>query len=189
MRDTHLATYLKDHLAGATAGLELIDHITRLHADEPTGPFASQLRAEIADDLSALKDLMARLHVTPSPARTATSWASAKFAELKVHLDDLHDGGLRRFELWEAMSLGIEGKRLLWRRWPRRWRAAPSSTAWTSGRSSGRPSRSAGRSRPGGLRPPGRRSAPGIRPPGHDRRHETRAASPANPGGAPVDGR
>ena len=68
----------------------------------------------IAADRKDLNSLMARLKITQSAPRKAAAWLSEKFAEIKVRLDDLHEGSLRRLELWEALSVGIEGKRLLW---------------------------------------------------------------------------
>lgn len=115
MGGDYLATYLRDHLAGAGAGLELVDHIARLHAGDPIERFAADLRAEIAADRAELEELMGRLGVDRSRTKEAGAWISAQLSELKVHLEDLRDGTFRRFELWEARSIGIEGKRLLWR--------------------------------------------------------------------------
>jgi hypothetical protein len=68
----------------------------------------------IAADRKDLNSLMARLKITQSTPRKAAAWLSEKFAEIKVRLDDLHEGSLRRLELWEVLSAGIEEKRLLW---------------------------------------------------------------------------
>ncbi len=114
MNDRNLATYLNDHLAGSVAGMELIDHIVKLYAGQPGERVAIHLRDAIAADRKDLDSLMARLEITQSAPRKAAAWVSEKFAELKVRVDDLHEGSLRRLELWEALSLGIEGKRLLW---------------------------------------------------------------------------
>jgi hypothetical protein len=109
------ATYLNDHLAGSVAGLELIDHIVKLHAGQPGEHLATHLRQAIATDRKELKSLTVRLRITQSASRKAVAWASEKLAEVKMWVEDLHDARLRRLELWEALSVGIEGKRLLWR--------------------------------------------------------------------------
>jgi hypothetical protein len=115
MSKAYLATYLNDHLAGSEAGLELIDHIVKLHAGQPGERISTHLRDAIAADRKDLESLMARLKITQRTPRKAVAWVSEKLAEVKMRVEDLHDGPLRRLELWEALSLGIEGKRLLWR--------------------------------------------------------------------------
>jgi hypothetical protein len=80
-----------------------------LHAGEPEGRLAAELRGVIAADRKELEDLMARLRITQRRPKRALAWVSEKFAELKMRLEDLHEGYLRRMELWEALSLGIEG--------------------------------------------------------------------------------
>jgi hypothetical protein len=113
MNDRNLATYLNDHLAGSIAGMELVDHIVKLYG-QPGERVAIHVRDAIAADRKDLDSLMERLKITQSAPRKAAAWLSEKFAEIKVKLDDLQEGSLRRLELWEALSLGIEGKRLLW---------------------------------------------------------------------------
>lgn len=115
MADKHIATYLNDHLAGATAALELLEHLEKEHAGTDVGQFAAELRADVAEDRQELEALMARLRITESRTRKATGWLAEKAAQLKLRLDDLTDGALRLHETLEALSLGIEGKRSLWR--------------------------------------------------------------------------
>lgn len=115
MADKPIATYLNDHLSGAAAALELLEHLEERHAGTDLGRVAAELRAEIAADRDELSGLMERLGVSQSRTRKAAAWLGEKAAQLKLHLDDLGDGALRLQESLEALSLGIEGKRLLWR--------------------------------------------------------------------------
>jgi len=115
MSQEHIATYLNDHLAGSLVALELLEHLEKVHADTDIARFAAKLRADIAEDRLELEALMARLKVTESRTRKATAWLSEKVTELKLKLDDPGDGLLRLLEAFEALSLGIEGKRGLWR--------------------------------------------------------------------------
>jgi hypothetical protein len=114
MSDGHLATYLNDHLAGSEVALELLEHLQRLVPGAPAGQFAAALQAEIAADRQELEALMARLQIAQSRTRKVAAWISEKFTELKLLLDDRKGGALRLLEIWDALSLGIEGKRLLW---------------------------------------------------------------------------
>jgi hypothetical protein len=113
MAEHYLETYLNHHLAGSEIALELLDLVHQPH--DPAVGFASELRAEIAADRRELEALMARLQVAVSRSRKAAAWFSEKIMELKLRLDDRQGGDLRQLEIWEDLSLGIEGKRLLWR--------------------------------------------------------------------------
>lgn len=115
MTDDHLATYLKDHMAGSMAAIDLLRHLEAAHDETPTGSFASGLRAEIEADRQELQSLMERLDVDESRLRKASAWLGGKFAELKLRLEDRSAGELQLLESLEVLSLGIEGKRGLWR--------------------------------------------------------------------------
>jgi hypothetical protein len=115
MAEQHLATYLNDHLAGAEVALELLEHLERGHAGTPVARFAAELRAEIASDRRELEALMGRLHIAVSRPSQAAAWLTEKMTELKLRLDDPAGGALRLLEAFEGLSIGIEGKRLLWR--------------------------------------------------------------------------
>jgi hypothetical protein len=114
MSEAHLAVYLHDHRAGAVAAVELLTHLERVHAGTPIAPFAAALRTEIEADVRELEGLMSLAGISPSVARNAAAWITAKFAELKVRIDDPTDGALRLLESLDTLALGIDGKRALW---------------------------------------------------------------------------
>jgi hypothetical protein len=111
----HLSTYLNDHRSGSSLALELLEHLERAYEGTPLARFAVELRTEIEDDRKELETVMARSNVAESRPRKAAAWLSEKFAELKLRLDDPSAGPLRLLEILDALSLGVEGKRLLWR--------------------------------------------------------------------------
>jgi hypothetical protein len=115
MSDQHIAVYLNDHLAGSVVALELLEHLEKAHAGTDLERFLAGLRADITADRQELEALMGRLHVTTSSPRKAMAWLAEKFTELKLRLDDAAGGTLRLFESLEAVALGIDGKRALWR--------------------------------------------------------------------------
>lgn len=115
MADKCIATYLNDHLAGSEAALQLLKHVERAHAGNPAARFAAELRSDITEDRRELEALMARLQVAVSGPRKLAAWLTEKMTELKLRLDDPGDGVLRLLEIFEAVSIGVEGKRLLWR--------------------------------------------------------------------------
>ena len=115
MSDEHIATYLNDHLAGATAAVELLEHLKAAHAESGVGQAAAELLVDIEADRQELRELMGRLEVDESRARKASAWLTGKVTELKLRLDDRAGGDLHLFEALEVLSLGIEGKHGLWR--------------------------------------------------------------------------
>ena len=110
----HLLTYLHDHLAGALAAVEIIDHIEVSHGDTAAGDVIRKLRTEILDDRNVLMGLIERLGDTAQSPRRIFGWLAEKSVELKLKLDDPSGGALRLFESAELLSLGIEGKISLW---------------------------------------------------------------------------
>ena len=128
MDNTHLATYVNDHLAGATAGVELIEHLEKTHAGTDLGRFFGELRAEVEADRQTLESVRERLHIGESRLRKLTGWIAERMAELKLWVDDPSGGSLRLFEALEGLSLGIEGKRSLWLALAAAAEAAPALT-------------------------------------------------------------
>lgn len=115
MAREQVATYLNDHLAGSSAGLELLEHLESAHAGTQLEGFFAQLRNEVMADRKELESLMSRLGIAQSHARKATAWIAEKMTEVKLWFDDPANGALRLMEGLEALSLGIEGKRSLWK--------------------------------------------------------------------------
>ena len=111
----HLATYLNDHLAGAVAGLAILDYILEKSRGTPEEPILTSLQVDIEEDKEALEALIEKLDISESAFRKASAWVGEKMAELKLRFDDPSAGPFLIFESLEALSLGIEGKRSLWR--------------------------------------------------------------------------
>ena len=108
----NLATYLHDHLAGATAGLELVEALRDQHEGEALGRFAAQLAGEIEFDRRTLEALAERVDPGGNPLKEAGAWLAEKVSRLK--LGRAAAGELGTFEALEALTLGILGKRALW---------------------------------------------------------------------------
>jgi hypothetical protein len=115
MANDNLATYLNDHLAGSVMALELMEHLASAHAGTPLERLLTKLRVDIEADRQELQGLMDRLEIAESSSRKATAWLAEKAAQAKLMVDDQGGGTLRLLEGMEALSLGIEGKRSLWR--------------------------------------------------------------------------
>jgi hypothetical protein len=108
-----LATYLNDHLAGSRFAISMLEQMRDAHNGEPLASFADEILAEIGEDRAVLESLAKKVGGGDNTLREATAWLAQKASRLKLRLGD--GGQLGTFESLEALSLGILGKRALWR--------------------------------------------------------------------------
>jgi hypothetical protein len=110
-----LGIYLNDHLAGATAGSELAHRMAGSHRGREEAALLSRLAAEIAQDRSALLDIMASLGVTVQMYKVGAAWLGEKAGRLKFNGRLLARSPLSDLEELELLRLGVEGKAAGWR--------------------------------------------------------------------------
>jgi hypothetical protein len=111
----HLKTYMKDHHAGSVAALQLLDHLVSANIAKPHQTFFIALRREVSEDQSALEKMLCDLHGSEGLMRNAVAFVGEKLSRVKLLLEDPSGSRLAYFEKLEALALGIEGKRALWR--------------------------------------------------------------------------
>jgi hypothetical protein len=115
MLDTDLlGTYLNDHLAGSTVGLELAHRARSSNEGTALGRFLQELEAEIEADRAALEAVMDRLGVGRDRLKVAAGWMAEKVGRLKPNNRLFGYSPLSRLIELEALALGVEGKRSLW---------------------------------------------------------------------------
>ncbi|MGP4002237.1 hypothetical protein [Streptomyces sp. 8N706] len=110
-----LGIYLNDHLAGATAGVELSRRIARENRRSARGPDLDRLADEIAEDRQTLLDIMGGLGVPARRYKIYGAWAGEKIGRFKPNGRVRQRSGLSTVVELEAMQLGVRGKWLLWR--------------------------------------------------------------------------
>jgi hypothetical protein len=108
-----LATYVRDHLAGAVVAINLLEALRDRHAGEPLGDFAAGLLVEVEVDRAALQGLADQVGAGSSALKAGTGWLGEKLSRLKLRRRAA--GGLGTFETLETLALGILGKLALWR--------------------------------------------------------------------------
>jgi len=108
-----LAVYANDHLAGATAALELLGRLASA-PDAPASDVFARLYEDVLEDRRQLEALLARIGERASGVKQAAGWLAEKLARLKLGAG-AGDDALERFEALEILALGILGKRSLWR--------------------------------------------------------------------------
>ncbi len=110
-----LGIYLNDHLAGATAGVELARRVAGTRLGLPGESVLPQLATEIAADRDALLDMMTALQVPVRGYKVRAGWIAEKAGRLKLNGYLLGRSPLSNLEELEMMRLGVEGKAAGWR--------------------------------------------------------------------------
>jgi hypothetical protein len=101
----YLATYLNDHLAGATFGVELVRRAAGENKGSELGVFLSQLAREIEADRGVRTDR----------AKVAIGWAAEKMGRLKPNAQLRGYSPLSPLIELEGLLAGIQGKLSMWR--------------------------------------------------------------------------
>jgi hypothetical protein len=109
-----LRTYLQDHHAGATAGVELARRAVGSNEDSEYGPELARIADEIAEDREALERVMDGLGVKPHRIKDAGGWAAEKLGRLKPNNRLLGYSPLSRVIELEGLLIGVTGKLALW---------------------------------------------------------------------------
>jgi hypothetical protein len=111
-----LAIYLNDHLAGATAGLELARRLRGSNEDDPEfGPALAEICAEIEADRETLEGVMDRLEVGQSRLKPLAARLGERVGRLKLNGRLWGYSPLSRLVELELLQAGVAGKRRLWR--------------------------------------------------------------------------
>jgi hypothetical protein len=110
-----LGIYLNDHLAGATAGVELARRVARGYRDGEHHKRLGGIAADIAADREALLQLMRSAGVPIRGYKILGGWLIEKAARLKPNANFLVRSPLSDLIELESLYLGIEGKAACWR--------------------------------------------------------------------------
>jgi len=110
-----LGIYLNDHLAGATAGVSLIERTAQAQQGTSAGPSLAKLATEIAEDRESLLEIMSVLDVGIARYKLAGAWVAERAGRLKLNGRLLSRSPLSSLVEVEGMKLGVEGKAALWR--------------------------------------------------------------------------
>ncbi|GAA2077867.1 hypothetical protein [Actinomadura alba] len=110
-----IGVYLNDHLAGSTAGVELVRRAARSQRHWVGGQVLERIAAEIAEDRAELIAMMRALGVPVRRYKVCAGWAVEKLGRVKVNRRLVRRSPLSDVIELEALRLGIEGKQAGWR--------------------------------------------------------------------------
>ncbi|MEA2149868.1 MAG: hypothetical protein QOD69_1698 [Solirubrobacteraceae bacterium] len=109
-----LHVYLNDHLAGATAGVELARKAAETH-DGELGRFFTELADGISADFNTLTSLIDQMDAHASGAKEALAKIGSEVSEAKFSGESVDDPGFGTFLTLETLSIGVEGKLCMWK--------------------------------------------------------------------------
>jgi hypothetical protein len=112
--DHLLAVYLRDHFAGAAAGLALAERSQRANHDNPLGAVLAEVASEIAADRESLREIMSTLDVSEDALKAAVGQAAELVGRLKINGVFTHYSPSSRVIELEGLLAGIDAKRNLW---------------------------------------------------------------------------
>ena len=110
-----LGIYLNDHLAGATAGVQLARRVAGAQQVPAAEADLRELAGEVAEDRAALLDIMGTLGVPVRSYKVWAAWAGEKAGRLKPNGRLATRSPLSNLEELEILRLGVEGKAAGWR--------------------------------------------------------------------------
>lgn len=116
-QDRRLDAYLNDHLAGSAAAIRLAERYSDRELDTELGALLRELVAEIEQDRQVLEDVMELVGSSPNPVKRAGALGAELLTSLRDRVPMLGAGSaeVARLEEIELLTLGVEGKRLLWK--------------------------------------------------------------------------
>jgi hypothetical protein len=110
-----LGIYLNDHLAGSTAGIELVRRACSQNQGTDYGRFLAELTKEIDEDRAAFIEIMDTLGIRRDPAKVAGGWVLEKVGRLKLNGQLRGYSPLSRLVELEGLALGVTGKLAGWK--------------------------------------------------------------------------
>jgi len=113
MNKNPLHVYLNDHLAGATAGVDLVTTAAENH-DGELGQFFQELADGISADFNSLTSLVDQMNAHASGAKEAFAKIGSEVSEAKFSGETIDDPQFGTFLTLETLSIGVEGKKCMW---------------------------------------------------------------------------
>jgi hypothetical protein len=107
-----LAAYLREHLSGADAAIQVVERLKEAHRGTREGTLFATLDQEFRDDRGVVAALLRDLHASPRSAKRLMGQAAGSVLKLAAGGER---GELRLFRTLEMLAIGVQGKRCMWR--------------------------------------------------------------------------
>lgn len=107
-----LIAYLRDHLGGSDMALRVVHRLGSTYKNTEDGRLFRRLSKELEEDRAVVRLLLRRLGVSGRSIKRVVSSASGAALSLTA---GGRPGDLSLLRTLEALSIGVQGKRCLWR--------------------------------------------------------------------------
>ena len=107
-----LVTYLRDHLAGADTAIQVVQGLRDAYRGGPEGALFESLSDEFREDRGVVEAILAELGYTSRSVKRVAGRATG--TALRTVAGGA-PGDLSLFRTLEALAIGVQGKRCLWR--------------------------------------------------------------------------
>jgi hypothetical protein len=107
-----LIAYLRDHLGGADMALQVVHRLTSTHEGTEVGALFHRLSKELEEDRSVVRTVLVQLGASGRSLKRAAGFASGTVLSATAGGEP---GDLALLRTLEALAVGVQGKRCLWR--------------------------------------------------------------------------
>jgi hypothetical protein len=107
-----LVAYLREHLSGADAAIQVVEYLGRAETGSDERQLFVSLQEQLTSDRHVVEMLLTRLGASPRSAKRVAGQAAGS---LMKRIAGGQPGDLSLFRTLEALAVGIQGKRCMWR--------------------------------------------------------------------------
>lgn len=115
MTDRYLTIYLRDHLAAARAGLDLVRRVVDANEHNAIGARLDDFTTELDEEAESILQAMDLLGIEPSQLKMASAWLAEKAGRLKFNGQFTQYSPLSRLLEIELLTAGVQARRGLWK--------------------------------------------------------------------------
>jgi hypothetical protein len=108
--EARLATYLQDHYAGSSAGIELFKRAADQQSDPVVRTALAKMVQEVEEERTALERYLAAVGAKPDQLKNAGAWMAEKLSRLKPNGELLRRSPLSDVIELETLRIAVEGK-------------------------------------------------------------------------------
>ena len=111
-KDANLAAYLREHLTGSDAAIQVVDRLRLVHAGTQEGRLFASLFDEFREERDVVRALLEEIGATPLSLKRLAGQASGAVAQFAAGGER---GDLSLFRTLEGLAVAVQGKRCMWR--------------------------------------------------------------------------